>query len=1671
MDILDDSGAISSPVPLDDLVTTSPLPSSPPPVAATRNQAAITSLVANPFTAQDSYNTIMGEAQQGQDTTQKLLKQQAVAGIKEQDQKSLMGVLADPTVPLAQKQQAVSGFHLNPVMTDTSTILQTNLLSKPSAGETVDSENARISTSDAINEMAQSRAAIQVMSNQLKAKADSTDIGTQFFDHAAGLIPFRSPIIENKIYNDLAKQTGVPREWWKNFTTYVRPGTASRDLQGYVQNLPPQQQLAVAKVMFNSVQNHSGFLYGNDNQHEAFEQFNKIFNTESYGTGSEFLDNLGGIADLALAGSTIHDIGLMGKNVARMVGGGTGPLTDAEAQQFAKANAHTPSTVRQEGTVGSGPVTNAPAEPTMGGAATSAGGKAEPALEGTKTPVNQPQNVGTLLGGDGKSVQTAQKDAGALLTPRAMGVAQEATTAGQNGVPALLGGSGVKDVSPASKVPALLMPKGVPQVPKENLAQLMSRMTKQSVTHDINPNSPMEIAQNSNPDAARGFQEAVIKGTDEMSDALTGVDKQQAIVNNVMPQTSDSGVVFSRTNDIDRNARIENAVDPRLVDLVNDTSVNALTPAEQATARARVVNDFGNASGLVANDAMSSFKWEGNRAIINQVYEVPGGSFSNAEDAMEQAKYALRHYGVDDSDITILEKKGINHVPVDADSVKNLKEGDFKIQVKFNPEIGSTFASEMEHLTVKRNVLDRFAGTFFKNRGNLNGYILDAASKLSKYITGPAAIAKDYGARFEKAFVGKAEDFAKDFRSFPEARQAKVNDYIREANFKGIDFDQADLAARGFNSAEVGAIRKWRDFWDDHHYLENLDVVRSLRNQGFELFENKNARLFARPIGKVRNVSRFYDPATDTVRSFAPGELDDLYNKGGTIARLRRPTTLSGEEVGDMIIRQTPTEYSRGLRDSDGVLNKRKGYYSISYNGAKFIDEVDGQGNKLRTVAVAGDTNEANAFIKRMVANDPSKMYSLRNDSREFRFNSDEHWDIHSAGGRINQRQRGQLLEDASAPNMLGDMKYVDSPARSAERAAKSISGRTVMRPMLDTATDRFMQQYSALLPKTAWGDAKFPQSIDEIGRLGETTSKRVADARSTYAYLDYLRNGYINSLNDGMKAVFNTMADEAGHKGFSTVERALRAVGETDPMGKMKKTVFAAYLATNPLRQIITQSAQAWRITSYNPVGIISGRVPKLMNEFYSTHAFGGIDTDFTKFMDRSGFTEAVKHHNLIGSSLTSLVDQQNLLSKGVSAVTQTLRRVGFDSGELANMVAHSAAVYDRYKALGRNVKDRNVMEQMQSEIRALTYDMNAAGDMPYNQGAAAALLQFMQMPHKALLQYTNRRIDPAVRAKMAVGDLLLWGTALDGMSNALNFDFMPDDGSTASEVLRDGIVSTLYNHTLNTIFEGTHKQDFSALSPYGLDGWMKLWHSLTGQGVYQTVMNSPSSGLIGSRFANVAKNMASFFNPKPFDDRTTPEKFVDLMTSTADLSSGFSNAHKAYLVKKFGERRDQYGTLIDSNTTNGDVIAQAFGFTSQAQAQNYDLANQMRQDTNSHKQQVLKVYKDIKKFYAQHYYENESPDTKFMTDVTGAAMQYYANDPDAMQIIQQQWMRDSVGTDANLTKQMFNSFNLPGMTDYRTRIANMDVSDDTKKQMNDALDFAKNSQNELDKYLKENK
>lgn len=1615
-DILDpDNGVTTSPVNIDDLVTTTPLESSQAPLPAARNRAATTAMISNPFDAVDNYNTMMTEAQQGSSDTYNVLNDNIASANKQQDLQSVMGILSDPNQSLETKQGVVKSFNDNLFLKDKAVSLQTNLLAQPSTGETPDSEAARISTADTVGEIYNARTQIQGLVNNHIASLPSRGVLGATADFLGAMVPLSNSITTSKVAGAISDSTGIDRSWLQKLGTFLQPGSTMQDIRDHLASLPPAQRVEFAKTVKDSVAGHSGLIFGNDNQYEQFEKLDSIFQDGGYGSFNEFWDNVSPLLDAV-------GIGQAGRGVARLAKGA--------------------------GEVGEAAGAAARVEPSMGFTGAS----------------QDAANAERATAGRGPAADVSDVDFTESTNGNFQPVEPKVGPAGQltNPVPKLT--APVDRISEPAPVPKLL--KG----PVQDVEDIQKRIEINSPARLVNPATPGEIAQNSNPQVARNIADMIYKQTDdEMAQAMMGVDRDQAITNMTIPQaTTEAGAVDSRANDIWQGLREDNQIDPKLVDIVNDTSVDAMTPTEKAAARANVTNEFRNASGLTINEPMSSFQVSGNRAIVSGVYDVPAGSFSNAQAAMDQAKFSLRHFGVDDSDIQVLRKEGNSHVPVD--DISQLPEGNYKIRVNVSHELNPSDLNEMSKLDVKRNFFDRFPSTVSSRKGSLSRTIFDASSMLHPNITGAASVAKDYTARLDKFLLEKAAEYGDVYKKLPIGRQAAIDDYVKEANFNGIAFDQADLIARGFSPNEIGVVRSWRQFWDNHYYLENLDLVRSMRANGYQYFKNANAELFAKPLAKDSTLGRFYDPASDSVRNFAAGELDDLYNKGGTLAKLRRPASFNGTSTEYMIARNTANEYLQGISDSTKVLNYRKGYYQLTYKAPKFVDEIDPiTQRRARTIAVAGDVQEAQSFADRMKGN-TGLDYRVRSDDRMLMRDSDEAWDLNSASGRVAQRHRGKLLEDGSGLNHLGDGSYIVNPVEAAIRSAKSIAGRTVMRPMLETASQRFMKQYERYLPSNGMGGVRFPKTVGEIGAIGEHTTSGVADARTTWEYLNYLKNGYVNSMDDTFKALFNTFADAAGSKGLTTAEKGLRTVGNAAPMSGAKGVVFNAYIAMNPLRQVILQSSQLYRTMVYNPIGWLTGSIPKKFME-YGLYRMGGAKTEFADFLDRSGLVDAVDRHNLVSSSLMNLADESNKLKKGVGTAMNIARSIGFDVGESSNIIGHAATVFDRYKRLGIDLTTKTGQEKAYSEIRALSFDMNAAGDMPYNQTNLSAVMQFMQMPHKSILQLTNRRLDVSDRVRLGLGDMLLWGTGIGSIATLFGKDMMPDD-PRARELLKTGVVATMFNHMLNTLWDGSHDANFSSLDPRGLDGWMKFGTSIMSDGLWGAIMNSPAATLLfkqGGRMQTAIQDIGRYFNVIPEFDDNDPTKFTTVLNDVAKISSGWNNGAKAYLMLNMQQRRDQYGQLIDDKTTTGDSIAQLFGFGAESQQDTYELSQQWAKDIKNHKEDSLQVYKDIKQYYANKLSDDPEFDTRFITGVSGAAMHVFENDPEALREIQKQMQYDFMGPDQGLMQQFLRRAGLPDETNMMDQIQSGPWSDSDKEKMKQAYQIARDAQANLVQYNKD--
>ena len=1272
--------------------------------------------------------------------------------------------------------------------------------------------------------------------------------------------------------------------------------------------------------------------------------------------------------------------------------------------------------------------------------------------------------------------------------------------------------------------------------PKNDIIDVFERIENNSLVRRENPASVASTANNANPQQAREIHAAVVRSTDDATaEAMYGTSKTQAVINDVYPQAvTESGNVTAKATDIQRAVRPKIALEDEMRGMIIDSDVAIHYSLEElALARSNIVNDFSSATDLVPNDAMggfrSGFNLDGSGVEISAVYGTKEGAFTNAKQAFDQARLGLRGQGVLDSEITVLRKQGLDYVPVKLEEVGD-EVGSYLVRVTMRREVDPTditrtvdgVPGHFDPDDVKLNFLDRLPLAVWDSHGSASRWLFDAASMLSPRVTGAASVATDVTSNFEKKMLNIADKFADKFNDLPSARKTAVDAYIREANFKGIPFDTADLTMRNFNAEEIAAIRSWRDFWDAQHFLENHDAIRSLNSQGFQLFKTQTDELYAKPIPKNSTVGRVYDPASGTVAELTPQALDNLYNTGGTLAKLRRPASFNVNTTGRgatrtvgttteyMMVRNTPTEYLRKFRDTDQVLNYRDGYYQIQYKASRFVDEItlgkNGEELSRRAIAVAGDTETANHFVSRQAPRAGIK-YLVRADDKAAMTGGNDWFDTNAARGRIAQKHRGKLLEDATGINHLGDGNYIVSPMESAIRAARSISGRTVNRPMLEATKARFMDFYGDVLPSNGYGGKLFPSSSSQIGAKGQAFTKHVAAARTNWEYINYLENAYINTIDKFTMQLFKVAGEFAGEKGLSRIERMANRIGESGegPTSIAKGIVFQAYIGTNPLRNWIVQPQQAMRTFAYNPQVWLSGQMGLLLGDWIafvgrgpSAHTFSKEGWDFVQFVSNSGLIDSIDKQNLVRGSLLQAADASSRTQRIASEIAQAPRKLGFDLGESINLLGHAAAVFDKYRRAGKDISSKIVHREMHSEVRAISYEMNFAGDMVYNQTSAAMLLQFLQVPHKAILQITNRRVPTGIessasgmkrlgqsanlvenaKARMILGDFLLWGAAGSGItalvSTVMGGDSLPDD-PVLRETYLNGLTSTVLNTAMNEMLDekdvngkriNTTGIDTSSLSPYAWDGWAKVFIGGYSGGPYQMLLNSPAGQLFladGSRFKMAIGSMMNFMNP--FDPTPrTPEQALSVLNEVAKISSGWNNLTRARQAYFHGKIMDKNGNVIDGNVNAIEAAGLVFGFGTSDTHKFYNTQRFTQEGSKEYRDEVLSVYKSAKLFM-QVQFDRGIQDPKQMQAVINMALKPYADSPIAIDIIQKEWSKDLMGKDQQLLFSMMKSAGLPQYGLTVDAIKQSSVSDEQKAQFIEQLNAFKNARSAIKK------
>ena len=1674
MDNIDDlMGATTTPVDIKDLMPTD-LPPMPLPEGMVRNRAATTAILSDPSKMQDNYNLMMLEGKEGKSTYTDTLQSQIKQQFDKEDLSTSLSILADPKVPMEQKMAVLEARkRKDTINTDLGIGLLTKGLESPSKGESAEAEKARVSVLSGIKEIYKEREEIQSLMNGYIASLDSST-GKAMFDITSSVVaPFSSNILMATI---MQEKTG---SFWKALGAFVDPGGAKKDIKQQLADIPVEQRKQATEELWNIINNNAVTLGISDNNFSKAELVKQLMQDGDYGNFERWADTVGGALDLLGLGLVARARKLKEIEACKK------PPPTPGQKNVTPSDTNKPSV-----TYDSSDLASINSKPTVGvfddriktleAEKASLLGDAGNTLdkgEVASLTKERKQIASTIpdLNSLAKSIQeqkgitskAAKKEASAIIEAKKADV--EASLARiDNQLEANRNASTLTQrVADIEKEIAKLQKNNTPVFAKKNpIADAISSISINGVARVANPTSPIEIMKLANPEKVRDMHSTILMSSgDEVAKAASGVDKTQALANNILPQVSVGNKVAAGIVDIERAIREKLKIADDTFRASNETAHVMLTPEELSIATDSRLNRFRDVEGLTIRPDMGGLVHEGDGLNLNiaAVYGTSQGDFVRAEDAINVAKRSLRHMGIQDDEIEILAKKGIGYEVVDKEAVKGI-DGSYLVRVKTSHTIDPTDVIYMEKSTVMFNWADRIP---MASRANIANMLMDYGSMLDPKLTRAMSVGKDKVAGFEKLLLDLADEFAQPFNKLDSVEKARLDKYFREANFNALPFDKSDLKyTRGFSDEAIEAARKWRELWDYNYYLENLDVVRSLRNEGYYKLENSVAELFAKEY-KVKDstIRKVYDPDADKIVSLSKAELDELYESGGSYAKLRRPTQLLGEEVEYAIVRKDGSAYLRALRDNDKALNYREGYFQLQYQAARFIDKYDAAlGNKPRAVAVARDTPSAKAAADRLNRDaPPGVVYRERADERTWERSSDDWWDVESASGRIAQRHRGQLLERADGINHLGDeTSYILDPVTSAIRASRSVAGRTIMRPVLDMAKKRFMQDHGYLVPEVN-GLKKYPNNLSQIGEKGTSAfSKEVADARTTFNYIQLMENGYINSIDNLQKQVMNAVAETLGNIGMGRAQRATLYTSDFGINQAAKGTVFNAYIATNPIRQLIVQTHQGVRTLSYNPKGWASGEVPKyvvnyILNALKDPNAIKTKEIqEFIDFVDGSKMLDAVDRNNLIRGSLLEAADRSaaaNIARMALKPI-DFMRKVGFDKGEQANNLIHLAAVFERYKRKGANIADARVRDEMHSVVRSVGYDMNEAGDLAYNHGFASAILQFMQVPHKAVFNYTNRKIPGKDRMRLALGDLMLWGGP--GYLLADYFGTKLPDDPDARMIILDGLEGFAINKSLQLMMgDDQFKLDTSSLAPMDLVGSTEAVRTLLTEGPWAAIAVSPAGQLLGigaedklkgpGKIPYAFKNAAMFFNG--FDDTTqSPKEFVDVVKDFANISSGLSNGMQAYAMLEFEKKASKLGVTVRNNVDYAEAIAKLAGFNESSQAQLFKMVDKISKKEKDIEKDIVK---DVK-FFAQYYQDKFGQgiqDTRQLTALTGTLLKRYADDPKAYEIVRREVGKLLKDPESRLMETIMRSSGFKDSYDYSERIKDINMPVENKE------------------------
>ena len=1145
--------------------------------------------------------------------------------------------------------------------------------------------------------------------------------------------------------------------------------------------------------------------------------------------------------------------------------------------------------------------------------------------------------------------------------------------------------------------------------------------TTEAVRTDVLPTSPSQVIKDYNPELAREMHKmAVDDETGEAAQALYGTTRDEALAKDLLPEPAIKKGSVPNKVEMRRPASEE----PKEIRKARTRNGNTIvSEKEMGRIKEKLVGGLEEIEGMVLHPSSMVIRTNPDETIaFSARYSPTDSGFSSPEKAVEAATAAFRNYGMTENNFSILARRGDNWVEVgkkDLEAEITLRAAGAKLpdeateyaigmnyDYTFRPSDLDMVAKELDNLTtapglISRRIqsLDGLPSQFFARmgQGSIVQNLLDAAAVIHPQILNAASVAVDRTYGLKKLYVEEFEGFTETYSKLDKDRRAMMSDYIHQANLEGLPLSVTDLYARGFNDAEVKALKKWRKANDTMWHAANEDMVQSLRSNGVKVYKHKetDTKLMGRPVSRgAAKPSSMYDATEGTIVTKSTEELDELYDAGGEVIKLTEPMEVDGRWVDQVYTPNTPAGgYTRELYEGEAVLSYRDGYYPVMYDANYFVYKnvkgTDGQ-TFQKVIAAAKDQGEVKSLMKgiqdseKLTDEELASAYNFRKDRRlENPSNSlfeEGSWNVSANTGLTSQRLRGERLADAGEGLHNMGKAHLKDPLEAVANQIHQLSQRVSMRNYMDTAKKRWMIQYGKFLDlpvNKVTGQVEIPKNVSELKGKSGAPTKMVADARTNFNYLSGLENGYINSMDSAYRGAMHYIGNKLAEMGLHKLEGMALESSKQSPVQAAKTAAFKLFISGNPARQALIQRGQVLQIGAHNPKYFATNMVPDLLG--IDAARFG--ITNNKKYqalyeeVKDAGVLEAVDAHTLIRDDMLRMADLSawEKSKTMVGAPLKFLQKVGFDAAE--QDVILSAWLSSRDKAIraGKDITRQRVKDEILGEARAFTLNMNRAGEMPYSQNTLGLVAQFFSFRHKAFLQpFTNRNLSVKQRA-----ELLGYTTVMFGMDATLiklaSDQIMGEEPSEMKDKLNAGLFDTTLNATLTALSGEAQSVDFGDFAPTEAYGMGSLFFSILNTPIPEMMTENPAGSLLfgaNPRLSDAFTTGFKYFGVmNDYDDPTLETKITDVVHTALNTFSGYSNIFKARYAYQTGQKMSASGRITDDDVTSVESMMAALGFRTKDEEGARKVAEMKFGDSSYTPDDVEAWYGELKRHMARRY------------------------------------------------------------------------------------------------------